>query len=232
MGALSKGLSSIMEGLETLEKAIGYTFRDKSLLHLALTHPSAAHIHNQRMEFLGDAVLELCVSEKIYEMHPELQEGGMTQLRQKLVREERLAKVAKDTFMGEYLIVGHGFDSSDTKNKPSVLCDTFEAVLAAVYLDGGMDAAKAMVLRLIGDCSESCENDAKSALQEYLQGQGRPTPKYEEVSVSGPAHNRLFTMAVVLDGVQLATGDGTRKQKAEQEAARKALQILMGERQQ
>ena len=211
-----------------LERAIGYAFRQHGLLRQALTHPSVGHDHNQRLEFLGDAVLELCVSEKIYEKHPEMQEGAMTRLRQKLVREEKLAQAAEQVKLGEYLRMDKSCAVTGGRQNPSVLSDAFEAVLAAVYLDGGLSAARNMVEKLIGDCSETGENDAKSELQEYLQGQGHPMPAYQTVGEEGPPHERVFTAAVLIDGKEIAKGSGTSKKRAEQEAARTALTIIMG----
>ena len=209
-----------------LQEALGYRFGQTTLLKLALTHPSFSAHHNQRLEFLGDAVLELCVSEKIYDRHPEMHEGAMTQLRQKLVREEKLAEVARQIRLGDALLMEKSCAASGGRTNPSVLCDAFEAVLAAVYLDGGFDAARAVVTRLIGDCSETGENDAKSALQEYLQGQGKPMPAYETVGEEGPPHDRVFTAAVLIGGKEVARGSGKSKKRAEQEAAAAALVLI------
>ncbi len=215
-----------MAEITALQRAIGYAFRDPALLRQALTHPSLGHGHNQRLEFLGDAVLELCVSEQIYKKHPEMQEGAMTRLRQKLVREEKLAQAAREIKLGEQLLMDRSCALTGGRDNPSVLCDAFEAVLAAVYLDGGLEEARAMVLRLIGDCAESGENDPKSALQEYLQGKGRPMPVYETLSEEGPPHDRIFTAAVLVDGKETARGKGTSKKRAEQEAAFAALRRI------
>lgn len=217
-----------MTDLTALENALQYHFRDRAKLELALTHPSMGGWHNQRLEFLGDAVLEMCVSERIYAMHPEMQEGAMTQLRQKLVREEKLAEAARAIQLGDYLLMSKGGEVSGGRKNPSVLCDTFEAVLAAVYLDGGMAAAQKIVLRLIGDCSETGVNDPKSALQEYLQANGRPFPAYETIGESGPPHARVFTVAVLIEGRETARGQGTSKKRAEQMAAERALKIIKG----
>ncbi|MBR4359320.1 MAG: ribonuclease III [Clostridia bacterium] len=215
-----------MADFSALQQAIGYRFTRQGLLKQALTHPSLGHNHNQRLEFLGDAVLELCVSEKIYENHPEMQEGAMTRLRQKLVREEKLAQIAREIRLGNALLMDKSCVVTGGRDNPSVLCDAFEAVLAAVYLDGGIEEARAMVARLIGDCTESGENDAKSALQEYLQGKGHPMPAYETVGEEGPPHERIFTSAVLVEGKEIARGQGTSKKRAEQEAARIALQMI------
>ncbi len=210
-----------------LETAIGYAFRNPALLRRALTHPSLEHENNQRLEFLGDAVLELCVSEKIYAMHPEMQEGAMTRLRQKLVREEKLAQIARDIRLGDALRMDKSCAATGGRQNPSVLCDAFEAVLAAVYLDGGMESARGMVLRLVGDCSENGETDAKSALQEYLQAAGQPMPSYETLGEEGPPHERVFTAAVLVNGRETARGKGTSKKRAEQEAAAAALKKII-----
>ena len=215
-----------MADFSALEAAIGYRFHTHALLRQALTHPSLGQNHNQRLEFLGDAVLELCVSEKIYANHPEMQEGAMTRLRQKLVREEKLAEAAQSVRMGEALMMDRSCMISGGRTNPSVLCDTFEAVLAAVYLDGGLDAARAMVHRLIGDCTETGETDPKSALQEFLQGKGHPMPAYQILSEEGPPHDRVFTAAVTVDGQEIAQGKGTSKKRAEQEAASAALNLI------
>lgn len=210
-----------------LQQALGYSFRDAALLKLALTHPSLSHRHNQRLEFLGDAVLELCVSENIYARHPEMQEGAMTQLRQKLVREEKLAQAARQIGLGADLLMDKSCAATGGRENPGVLSDAVEAVLAAVYLDGGLDAARAVVKTLIGDGSETGENDAKSALQEYLQARGREMPAYETVGEEGPPHDRVFTAAVLIDGREAARGTGKSKKRAEQEAAREALNLII-----
>ena len=217
-----------MSDLKALQRAIGYQFKKTALLKQALTHPSLGHDHNQRLEFLGDAVLELCVSEKIYANHPEMHEGAMTRLRQKLVREEKLAEAAASVSLGELLNMDRSCEISGGRTNPSVLCDTFEAVLAAVYLDGGLDAARAMVHKLIGDCTETGETDAKSALQEYVQSKGLPNPTYETLGEEGPPHDRVFTAAVLIDGKPTAQGKGTSKKRAEQEAAAAALNMMKG----
>ena len=217
-----------MSDYSALEQAVGHVFSQPALLRQALTHPSLSPQHNQRLEFLGDAVLELCVSEKIYDRHPEMHEGAMTQLRQKLVREEKLAEVARQIRLGDALLMEKSCAASGGRTNPSVLCDAFEAVLAAVYLDGGFDAARAVVTRLIGDCSETGENDAKSALQEYVQSKGLPNPTYETLGEEGPPHDRVFTAAVLIEGKQAAIGKGTSKKRAEQEAAAAALITMKG----
>lgn len=215
-----------MTELARLENTLGYAFKNPQFLLTALTHPSMGGEHNQRLEFLGDAVLEMCVSEKIYHAHPEMKEGAMTRLRQKLVREGKLADAARKMGLGQYLLMDRGCEAGGGRENPSVLCDAFEAVLAAVYLDGGMAPAEKMVTRFIGDCTEKDEMDAKSALQEYLQGKKRPLPEYQVVGEEGLPHERVFTVSVVLCGQEIARGSGTSKKRAEQNAAMAALQMI------
>lgn len=217
-----------MADIAQLEQALRYRFRDQRLLTQALTHPSKGAQHNQRMEFLGDAVLEMCVSEKIYEMHPEMQEGEMTRLRQKLVREEKLAEAARSIRLGEQILMDKSCELSGGRQNPSVLSDAFEAVLAAVFLDGGMEEARRVVLLFIGDCSDQGVTDPKSALQEYLQARGIAFPVYVTVEESGPPHERIFTAAVMIEGKEAARGKGTSKKRAEQIAAGAALQMMIG----
>ncbi len=212
--------------LAKLEKSLGYAFKQQKLLKMALTHPSMGGAHNQRLEFLGDAVLEMCVSEKIYQMHPEMKEGAMTRLRQKLVREGNLAKAAGQMDLGRYLIMDRGCEAGGGRENPSVLCDAFEAVLAAVYLDGGMECACRMVERFIGDCTEKDEMDAKSTFQEYLQSRKKPLPEYLVISEEGMPHERVFTVSIRLEGKEIALGRGTSKKRAEQNAALAALQKI------
>ncbi len=218
---------------KALEKAIGHTFQQPVLLKQALTHPSMGHDHNQRLEYLGDAVLELCVSEKIYEKHPEMHEGAMTRLRQKLVREEKLAEAAGQIHLGALLVMDRSCEISGGRENPSVLCDAFEAVLAAVYLDGGFDAADAIVDRLLGffvrDAMRGDALDAKSRLQEMLQRQGI-MPEYRQVSVEGPQHAPVYRYQALARESVLGEGEGRSKQAAQQQAAQNALDALRREK--
>ena len=217
----------------TLESAIGHSFADKSLLELALTHPSYALSHqchdNQRLEFLGDAVLELCVSRVLFERFPKLREGQLTRRRAALVCEASLARAARRFSLGQYLKLDKGEELVGGRENPSILADAMEAVLAAVYLDAGIEAAGRLVDLAMGDYEpgEQVERDAKSALQEYLQGLGEETPSYEIVGQDGPPHARVFTARVLrADGTELGRGQGQRKQRAEEAAARMALDHL------
>ena len=217
-----------MKNLDSLQKALGYSFRDERPLRLALTHPSAGLPEdNQRLEFLGDAVLQLCVSVALYGRHPADQEGSLTQLRQALVREETLAEAANRLEIGEYLRFDKGEAASGGGHKPSVLCDAMEAVLAAVYLDGGWEAAAALCARALNDfAAPPREKNWKSLLQEKTQQHGGCTPEYRIVSQEGPAHARVFTAEVLLYGAVAGSGAGGTKKQAEQEAARAAMEKI------
>ena len=171
-------------------QALGYTFRDEALLRRALTHPSAGREDNQRLEFLGDAVLQFIMSEKLYAAHPDEREGALTHRRALLVCEAAQSPIARELGIGEALRMDRGEELTGGREKPSVLCDAMEAVLAAVYLDGGMEAAKGVVERCWPDEEEVSRplQDAKGALQEELQKHGGETPTYEIVGQSGPPH--------------------------------------------
>lgn len=209
--------------LARLAEALGHPFRDPGLLSLALTHPSAVPGDggdNQRLEFLGDAVLQLCVSAALYARHPGKQEGDLTQLRAALVREESLAEAARRFHLGDALVMDHGEEMSGGRDKPSVLADTMEAVIAATYLDGGLDAARALCDRAFGEyVPAAAEPNWKSLLQEREQAMGRHAPAYRTTQEEGPPHARTFTVEVSLAGGRTATGVGHSKKQAEQRAA-------------
>ncbi len=208
-----------------LTRALGHSFRDARLLSRALTHPSAAAGtggDNQRLEFLGDAVLQLCVTEALYGRHPDKDEGALTQMRASLVREESLADAARRVSLGDYLRFDHGEAMSGGRDKPSVLADAVEAVLGAVYLDGGLEAAAAACERLLnGFSTRETEPNWKSALQEREQAAGRPAPVYRVLGQEGPPHACVFTVEAFLPDTDLrAEGQGASKKQAEQSAAR------------
>lgn len=219
-----------------LESAIGHRFADPSLLELALTHPSRALAakggdgkDNQRLEFLGDAVLELAVSRQLYLRFPKLREGQLTRRRAALVCEASLARAARGFGLGAHLLLDRGEEMEGGRENPSILADAMEAVLAAVYLDAGFEAASALVDRALGDYEpgETVERDAKSALQEHLQALGEPAPTYELIAQEGPPHDRVFTSRVLrADGTEMGRGRGARKRRAEEAAAREALERL------
>ena len=219
--------------MKALCEKLGYTFKNMKLLETALTHPSFGgdhHVpHYQRLEFLGDAVLELAISRYLYFEFPEVDEGKLTRIRAGLVREETLSQAARRLDLGRYIRLSVGEDRSGGREKPSILCDVMEAVLAAVYLDGGFDCAVAVIRRALAEDlhPQMLEDhlDAKSRLQEILQRDGG-MPCYEFVSMQGPPHAPLFRYSVTLNGQVLGTGDGTSKQNAQQEAARCALRAI------
>ena len=219
--------------MKALCDKLGYTFNNVKLLETALTHPSYGgdhHVpHYQRLEFLGDAVLELAISRYLYFEFPEVDEGKLTRIRAGLVREETLCRAARRLELGRYIRLSVGEDRSGGREKPSILCDVMEAVLAAVYLDGGFDKAVEVIRKALAEDlhPRMLEDhlDAKSRLQELLQRDGG-MPVYEFVSMQGPPHAPLFRYSVTLDGKTLGTGDGTSKQNAQQEAARAALRRL------
>lgn len=214
--------------MQDLMNRLGYQFRNPALLRQALTHPSMGAEDNQRLEFLGDAVLQYIMSDILYATHPTCREGQLTHLRALLVCEAALSQVARSLHVGEALLMDKGEALTGGRDKPSVLCDAMEAILAAVYLDGGLDAARAIVQRH-WPSPESVHRpmqDSKGALQEYLQKDGGDAPTYEIISQDGPPHDRSFEAAVYRYGVELARGTGKSKKQAEQAAALAALSKL------
>ena len=219
--------------MKALCNKLGYTFKNTKLLETALTHPSFGgdhHVpHYQRLEFLGDAVLELAISRYLYFEFPEVDEGKLTRIRAGLVREETLCRAARRLDLGKYIRLSVGEDRSGGREKPSILCDVMEAVLAAVYLDGGFDEAVRVIrLALAEDLHPQMLEDhldAKSRLQEILQRTGE-MPRYAFISMEGPPHAPQFRYSVVADDHSLGEGVGTSKQNAQQAAARDALRRL------
>ena len=223
--------------MKALCSKLGYTFHDMKLLETALTHPSYGgdhHVpHYQRLEFLGDAVLELAISRYLYFEFPEVDEGKLTRIRAGLVREETLCRAARRLELGRFMRLSVGEDRSGGRDKPSILCDVMEAVLDAVYLDGGFDSAVDVIRRALAEDlrPQMLEDhlDAKSRLQEILQRDG-DMPIYEFISMEGPPHAPLFRYSVTVNGQTLGIGDGTSKQNAQQEAARSALWAMRNEK--
>ena len=214
--------------MQALMDALSYQFKDPALLRRALTHPSMGGEDNQRLEFLGDAVLQYIMSDLLYATHPASQEGSLTHLRALLVCEAALSQVARGLGVGDALIMDKGEELTGGRDKPSVLCDAMEAVLAAVYLDGGMEAARRIVTSFWPKPEDVHRpmQDSKGALQEFLQRDGGSTPTYAIVAQSGPPHDRQFEASVQRDGVELARGTGRTKKQAEQAAALAALKRL------
>jgi len=217
--------------MQQLMQRIGYQFNNPDLLRQALTHPSAGAQDNQRLEFLGDAVLQYIMSDLLYASHPKDREGKLTHLRALLVCEAALSQVARGLKVGQALIMDKGEELTGGRDKPSVLCDAMEAILAAIYLDGGLDAARQVVCRhwpRPEDVHRPMQ-DSKGALQEHLQKDGGEAPVYTLVGQDGPPHDRTFERAVSRYGKELARGKGRTKKQAEQTAALTALKKLTGE---
>ena len=220
--------------IEELEKTINYSFNNKELLLLSLTHPSYANennidkVHtNQRLEFLGDAVLELISSDFLYRLYEEYPEGTLTKTRAKLVCEESLSDVARNLSLYNYLLIGKGENNDILKHNNSTMCDTLEALIGAVYLDGGIESAKIFIdtyILTIENLSKS-NNDFKSTLQEKAN-MHNDVLKYEIINEIGPDHNKTFEIAVFYNDKKLAIGKGKSKKEAEQNAAKIALDIL------
>lgn len=218
--------------IETLEERIGYRFRDRELLRQALTHSSFTNEQKinktsnyERLEFLGDAVLELVSSEFLFREYPKMPEGDLTKLRASMVCEPSLAFCAKDLELGEFIRLGKGEESTGGRNRDSITSDAMEAVIGAVYLDGGMESAKAFINRFVLSDLEDKQlfYDSKSNLQELVQGKLKREISYELLEESGPEHNKTFRVCVNMEGELLGEGQGRTKKAAEQQAAYKAL---------
>jgi ribonuclease-3 len=219
---------------DELQKLLGYSFQDLGLLRLALTHPSVAHEQsapiqtNQRLEFLGDAVLQLVLTRELYEKFPGFGEGPLTKARAQLVNRRSLAEQARQLGLGSYLILSRGEETSGGRERLSALADTFEALLGAIFLDRGFDAAREFILRqFVTSFGELAGiptlDNPKGELQEFLQAISSEAPRYHIVSARGPDHDRIFECTVHHGGVELARGQGKSKKAAESEAALAAL---------
>lgn len=226
-----------MADLNDLQERLNYRFRDVALLQLALTHPSVVHEsagglrHNQRLEFLGDSVLGLVLTQELYGKFPSLDEGPLTKARAQMVNRRTLADQARRLRLGELLVLSHGEESSGGRERQSSLADTFEAMLGAIFLDGDFAAARDVTLRCFRDAFGELDvipnlENPKGELQEILQEELAEPPRYELTSVSGPDHDRIFECAVFHSGLELGRGKGKSKKAAESEAALTALQTL------
>ncbi len=214
-----------------LEAAIGYCFKDKELLANALTHTSYANEskkkmpNNERLEFLGDSVLSIAVADHLFGLHPPLPEGDLTRRRAALVCESALAGFAAQMGLGEHLRLGKGEDASGGRKRASILSDAFEAVIAAIYLDGGMEEARRFILRFVC-CGQAAGEDYKTRLQEVVQQNHEERIRYHVTGESGPDHDKQFTVEVHLNSNCIGKGTGHSKKLAEQQAAREALVLL------
>ena len=234
-------MNAVAESVSNLQAALGIDFENPELLQHALTHPSYVNEHpdenlidNQRLEFLGDAVLDFIAGELLYHKYPDAPEGRMTRLRAALVRTETLASFAKVCGVNDALRVGRGEEESGGRERENNLCAAFEAVVGALYLDHGIDAVREFMQPHFERALEQIvkyelDKDAKSKLQEWSQAHRSVTPNYQTVSSRGPDHAKEFTVAVYLGEERLAEGVGTSKQSAAQAAARKALETLLEE---
>jgi ribonuclease-3 len=222
---------------DELQSRLGYHFQDHSFLRLALTHPSVAHEQsapiqtNQRLEFLGDAVLQLVLTRELYDKFPAFGEGPLTKARAQLVNRRSLAEQARQLGLGQHLILSRGEEQSGGRERLSALADTFEAVLGAIFLDGGFEAAREFILREFGTSFGELSviptlDNPKGELQEFLQAGSSEAPRYHVVSATGPDHDRVFECTVHHRGIELARGQGKSKKAAESEAALAALARL------
>lgn len=218
--------------ISVLESKIGYTFTEKDLIKRAVTHSSYSNDrkmgklkNNERLEFLGDAVLELCTSDFLYKEYSEKPEGELTRLRASIVCEPTLAECARSIDLPDYLILGKGEENTGGRYRDSIVSDAFEAVIGAIYLDGGLDMAKSFITRFVLSDIENKHlfYDSKTILQEMMQKDYKETVSYELLSESGPDHNKEFKVAVLLEEKVLGTGIGRTKRKAEQQAAYEAI---------
>lgn len=212
-----------------LEESLGYSFSDPDLLLQALTHKSWGSPDNERLEFLGDSVLELAVSHLLFFSLPQASEGDLSKARASLVREDFLAEKAKELDLGQYLRLGKGEEVTGGREKASILASALEALIGAIYLDGGYGAAFRVVERLFGEAVREGkwrDRDYKTQLQEYTQALFRETPQYVLLSEQGPEHSKTFEVAVYVKGELLGKGVGKSKKEAEQRAAQEALRRI------
>ena len=220
--------------MTTLEEKLGYTFQNPALLENALTHSSCANESrgklqsNERLEFLGDSVLGFVTAEFLFTQHPDLPEGDLTRIRAALVCEQSLYEVAQRLDLGQYLKLGRGEEAGGGRERPSIIADAVEAVLAAVYLDGGIGSARKLIQKFILDreAEKSASRDYKTALQELVQRESGQVLGYQLIGAEGPDHAKIFSVEVDLNGAPIGKGRGRSKKEAEQQAAREALELM------
>lgn len=221
-----------MERLKEFEKILGYSFRDKELLREALTHKSyKSPVNNERLEFLGDAVLDLIVGEYLFKKFPKANEGELSKLRASLVNEEGFAKLANRLKIGDFIFISQAEENNHGRTKPSLLSNAFEAVMGAIYLEEGLERVRKIALELLEEAYPKIDlnslfKDYKTTLQELTQARYGVTPTYKLLGSSGPDHKKEFEVAVLLHDETIATAKGRSKKNAQQEAAKKALAIL------
>lgn len=221
-----------MDKLRQIQKRLGYNFKDINLLKEAITHKSIkSSINNERLEFLGDAVLDLVVGEYLYNKFATQSEGDLSKLRASLVNEDSLAKIAKELNLGEFLYLSPAEENNGGRKKQSLISDALEALMGAIYLESGLEMVREIFINLLernfADISlDSLTKDYKTAFQEITQGKIGLAPKYELISSSGPDHKKCFEMAVFLGGKEIARATGSSKKAAEQAAALKAIEMI------
>ncbi|CEN79925.1 ribonuclease III [Paraclostridium sordellii] len=229
--------SSILNNISKFEEIINYKFVNKAYILEALTHSSysnenKSYAFNERLEFLGDSVLGIVVSDFLFKNETELPEGELTKLRANIVCEESLSDVAKNLNLGKHILLGRGEEATGGRDRVSILADAFEAVIAAIYLDGGIEPAKTFVLKNMEEIIEDSIKgrifrDYKTHLQEVVQSQGESNIVYNLVEEIGPDHNKRFVMEVRLNDESLGKGEGKSKKEAEQSAAKQALRRMI-----
>lgn len=223
----------MVKKLANLQQSLAYQFSNPDLAQLALTHRSANAEHNERLEFLGDSLLGFIVAETLFTMNPQASEGELSRMRSALVNKNALAAAARSLGIGDHLLLGSGETNSGGSDRDSILADTVEALIAAIYLDGGMDACAAFVKKIsesklaLKEAAATEQKDAKTRLQEFLQARGKKLPQYEVVEITGAAHEQVFHVSCVLESLDAAaTGTGSSKREAEQQAAMKIMDAL------
>ena len=226
------GAPVVTPARQRLESLLGHSFADTDLFIRALTHGSAGPDDNERLEFLGDALLACIVAEHLYDVCPDAPEGTLTLLRSRVVRRESLAAVARRLGVGDALILGSGERNSGGRDRDSILASAFEALVAAIFIDSDFAACRSRVRAILGESIESASlddgrKDAKTCLQELMHSQGRPLPEYRVVGVAGAAHRRMFTVSCRVECLaEEAIGTGSSRRRAEQDAAARVLDSL------
>ncbi len=221
-----------MDNYSQLEHQLGYVFSDKQLIIEALTHRSFKRpYNNERLEFLGDAVLDLIVGEYLFVNFRDSDEGTLSKIRASLVNENGFALLAKVLNLGEYIYLSLAEENNEGRTKPSLLSNAFEAIIGAIYLEGGLETAKNIMIKLLEDCYptidlQTLSRDYKTALQELTQAKYGVTPDYEMIRAFGPDHKKEFEISLTINGKEIATAQGKSKKEAQQKAAQTALDIL------
>jgi len=225
----------VNDSIARISRNFGYQFNNTSLLEQALTHRSSGKNNNERLEYLGDAILGFVIAELLYKKFPTASEGVLTRLRATLVRKETLAKLSKEMELGQFILLGSGEKKSGGWRRDSILANTLEALIGAMYLDSGHDTCRKYISELyqeqLADLSQDeLAKDPKTELQEYLQAQKKTLPVYQVITENGEAHARTFTVECQIDGLDsVFVADGKSKRSAEQSAAKKALDLLLPE---